>query len=507
MLLLFRGNLGSVAPGPAVLSYEQLHPRPSCPTARLPAVRGLRIATHAAQEPGVAFLSWQRFREAGRELPPPVMSSAAALERSCGRYRPSNPKQYGFCARSPPYFKERYKCESASYVATVDCAFIDPDTEQHSRPGLVYTHRQAYAVHLSSGHWGRVITPPSRARLHSFPELAHALGVYPTAPAHDVERLPRLLHLLTVLPPHVPILLARAPLVEQFLAILDAMARAGCALRGGGCSGAQLVRLPSGDHAPLADVLAALPSKPAAAGNLSSRAVWWQGTHTYSARRVFFAAESVFVRERMGAENPHMPDPERGWYDLLDEAPCHYKRIQSSWRLQRALVPAFTRPANSSRGGGGDDLRVLLVHRAETNMRRVRNQAQLEAGLRRALPRARLSTFVGRDHSLAATISLFAHADLVVAPHGAACAFWAFMRPHAAVIEIGYPSTAIMGFPASFYYPFAASLQLRYHLSFAVEGGYTSPMVADVVDVASLAVSAAQWLRERERHVQKYRRG
>ncbi|KAJ1618758.1 hypothetical protein T492DRAFT_1090424 [Pavlovales sp. CCMP2436] len=490
----------ALEPGPAVLRYAALPPLQTCPAGNLPIVRGLRIATHAARERAVSFLAWTRSEAAADAAPLPIMSSAAALGAACARYLPHNRKQWGFCTGAEAYFHDRYACGSASYVAAVGCAFLDPDVVEHTRPGLVYTREATYATHLSSGKWGQVITQPTSRLLRTFAELAHALGVYPTSPAHALERFPRVLELLLKLPAHVPLLLAREPLVGQFISVLDAMARAGCDLRGGGCSGAQRARSASGVLQPLAEVLAALPRAPAP-GNFSRRVVWWESMYTYHAQRLYFAAESVLVEARMPAENTNMPDPTPGWYDLLDEAPCHYKRIQPSWLVQRALVPAFTRPAQPA------GLSVLLVHRAETSVRQLRNHPQLERALRAALPFSRVQTFIGSEHTLASTISLFANADLVVAGHGAACAFWTFMRPGAVVVEIAYPSTSVMGFPASYYFPFAVSLRLRYHLSFALEGSYTSPMHADVDDVVLLAVRAAQWLGDERRHMRKKRQG
>lgn len=471
---------------PPVTPYAALPPA-TC-TGSLPSIHRLRIATHAAHEPAVSFLAWTPSPATSARAPLPLMG-AGALERACAAFQPTNQKHWGFCAQSPRAQRDRYGCDSAAYVAAVDCAFVDPDAVQHERP-VVYTHRSSFAVHLTSGAFGRAITPPRRDRLREYPQLAHALGVYPKAPAHVLEQLPRLVHLLAVLPAHVPILLPKDPagLRAQFLAVLEALAAAGCKLDGHRCTGAQLVRGADGALRPLADVLAALPREPQP-GNATARVVWWDASQTYRASRLFFAAEAVHVRSPMPAERPGNVAPAPGWYDLLDEAPCHYKRIQPSWLLQRALVPVFARPRAHAA------LRVLLVHRAETSARRLLNHAQLERALRAALPlNSSLTVFVGREHALGATISLFANADLVIAPHGAANGFWAFMRPHAAVIEIGYPSKAVMAFPASHYYPFAVSLSLRYYLSIAKEGAYTTAMAADIPDVVQLALDAAAWL-------------
>ena len=49
-----------------------------------------------------------------------------------------------------------------------------------------------------------------------------------------------------------------------------------------------------------------------------------------------------------------------------------------------------------------------------------------------------VTEFVGAKHSMTESIALFSAADVVVAPHGAALGFIAFMRPGSAVVEVGY---------------------------------------------------------------------
>jgi capsular polysaccharide biosynthesis protein len=66
----------------------------------------------------------------------------------------------------------------------------------------------------------------------------------------------------------------------------------------------------------------------------------------------------------------------------------------------------------------------------------LRNHAALMVALRAAFPTARVTEFVGDQHSMAQSIALFGEADVVVAPHGAALGFLAFMRPTAACVEV-----------------------------------------------------------------------
>lgn len=490
---------------PRVVAYDDLRPRGACPPGN-PDIKRLRRATHAANERALTFLAWVPSQSTHRMPPLPVMSSKARLERVCAEFYRKVPKQWGFCPGAPASEHARYSCESAAYVAELDCAYVDCDAHEHIKPGLVYDHSAAYAVHLASGQFGRVITRPGAGstRVKAYPELAHALGVYPRGTAHAIEQLPRLVMLLRTLPAHVPIVAPRHSLREQFVAVLDVLDGLGClavgaagqaAASGAGraprCSGARVLA----DGRTLADRLLLLPRTPVRAapagmapvgGNVSSRLVWWDQLTTYRADRVFFAGESVWVPAQLQPIRPQLPPVRRGWYDMLDEAPCHYKRLQPMWLLQSTLTPAFVRPRAARY------LKVLIVHRAEAKGRRVvANHDDLERAVRRALPHAHVYTFVGRQHALGATVSLFANADIAIAPHGAACAFWAFMRPRTAVVELAYPGHGGMWFPANFYYLLAHAVGLRYHLSLCTSGNYNSPMRADVGDVVRLVQMAA----------------
>jgi len=66
----------------------------------------------------------------------------------------------------------------------------------------------------------------------------------------------------------------------------------------------------------------------------------------------------------------------------------------------------------------------------------IKNHGALMDGLRSAFPTALVTEFVGAKHGMAESIALFGMADVVVAPHGAALGFLAFMRPNAACVEV-----------------------------------------------------------------------
>ena len=147
-----------------------------------------------------------------------------------------------------------------------------------------------------------------------------------------------------------------------------------------------------------------------------------------------------------------------------------------------------------------------------------------------------------RQNSIAKSIQRFSEADVVVAPHGAALGFIAFMREDAAVVEIGYNAKKGMAFPApvsdagvlhgapypidtpppaqpynsspqmlthleplhvtpstsacvQYYMAISLSVDVRYHLSMA-EGGYGTPLRADVQDVVKVTRMALEGGRQ-----------
>jgi hypothetical protein len=105
-------------------------------------------------------------------------------------------------------------------------------------------------------------------------------------------------------------------------------------------------------------------------------------------------------------------------------------------------------------------IKVLVVHRKDASggRRMIRNHGELLAAIQRAeysykqLQGSKeevksketrtvvviVTEFVGAKHSMTESIALFSAADVVVAPHGAALGFIAFMRPGSAVVEVGY---------------------------------------------------------------------
>jgi hypothetical protein len=138
-------------------------------------------------------------------------------------------------------------------------------------------------------------------------------------------------------------------------------------------------------------------------------------------------------------------------------------------------------------------LRVLVVNRRDAGSRMVDNHAEMMNVLRKQLPPigVTLSEFVGSEHDAESTLRLFANADVLIAPHGAAISFTSAMRPGRAVIEIGYTGRRGMMWPAYYFHAMAMGSDLVYYLTLA-KGDYGSPMHADVEDVARLANMAIQ---------------
>jgi hypothetical protein len=137
-------------------------------------------------------------------------------------------------------------------------------------------------------------------------------------------------------------------------------------------------------------------------------------------------------------------------------------------------------------------LRVLVVNRRDAGSRMVDNHGEMMDVLKKRLPSGVVFTeFVGSEHDVESTLRLFANADVLIAPHGAAISFSSAMRPGRAVIEIGYTGFGGMMWPAYYFHAMAMGSDLVYYVTLA-KGDYVSPMHADVEDVAKLAIMAIQ---------------
>lgn len=137
-------------------------------------------------------------------------------------------------------------------------------------------------------------------------------------------------------------------------------------------------------------------------------------------------------------------------------------------------------------------LRVLVVNRRDAGSRMVDNHGEMMDVLKKRLPSGVAFTeFVGSEHDVESTLRLFANADVLIAPHGAAITFTAVMRPGRAVIEIGYDGRSGMMWPGNYFHTMVVGSDLVYYATLA-DGEYGSSMHVNVEDVAKLANMALQ---------------
>ena len=203
------------------------------------------------------------------------------------------------------------------------------------------------------------------------------------------------------------------------------------------------------------------------------RVVPWDVATTYYAETLYFAGELGYG-----------PSTEHKW-DSLRVEHCSWAMALPRTELQRAFTADYVQRAAQPV--------VMVVDRSDAGGRRsLRNHANLMATLRARLGQnCTIRTFLGKDVNTSHTVTLWGEADVVVAPHGAALAFMAFMRPGRAAIEIGYDSyhTGGMPYPLSYFMAIAKSVGLDFYLSMA-RGGYGSPLQANIGDVVHLVEMA-----------------
>ena len=140
----------------------------------------------------------------------------------------------------------------------------------------------------------------------------------------------------------------------------------------------------------------------------------------------------------------------------------------------------------------------MVVDRKDAGARVLSNHGQLLDKLKATVPQdlAEISTFVGSEHNVEDTLKIFANADVLIAPHGAAITFTAVMRPGAAVIEIGYAGRHGMMWPGNYFHTMVVGSDLQYYATLA-NGDYGSHLNADVDDVAKLTLMALEHVQKR----------
>ncbi len=325
-----------------------------------------------------------------------------------------------------------WKCDVRQFVAKLKCGYVDTDPVI---PGMAYDSSRTFPVHGNhpgkSGFQPLAFPPRNPAR---FKTLAHNLAVYPSphgGAAHFFNQLPRLLFLLRTLPASVPILLSM--------------------------------------HRPQQEMVELLHER----GLMDpKRAVAWDQRRTYFAETLYFAGELGLSRST-----------DHKWDSLRIEH-CSWAMALPRTELQRAFTKDYVQRAARKV--------IMVVDRSDAgNRRRVQNNGLLMQILGKEFPNCTVRTFLGRDHNTSRTVQLWNEADVVVAPHGAALAFMAFMRPGRAVVEIGYDSfrSGGMKYPLSYFMAIARSVGLEYYVSIA-RGSYGGPMTANVADILLLVKEA-----------------
>lgn len=150
------------------------------------------------------------------------------------------------------------------------------------------------------------------------------------------------------------------------------------------------------------------------------------------------------------------------------------------------MLPA---PAEEAHGGANPTVKILVVHRAESGHRQVKNHRNLMNALAKRFPARKytITEFVGSEHTIRESFGLFAASDLVVAPHGAGLTFAHGMRPGSALLEITFRDRRRNShLTYDFFRLLAVKLGVRYDVSFS-EGGFDIPLLSDVDDVVRTA--------------------
>mmetsp|Transcript_63609 Transcript_63609/g.143487 ORF Transcript_63609/g.143487 Transcript_63609/m.143487 type:complete len:631 (-) Transcript_63609:270-2162(-) len=405
----------------------------TCPGTH-PKSGALRVVSDITKEGAhVELVSDTHIPQRFNKPPQPIMSSQAKLAELCPKYG------WRFCPNPKRGQEDHdwYTCEARQFVGKVHCAYID---NQGTIPGMVYDHGRTYPVHGCHPHKLQFQPQPlGGKKVVALDKVAHNLAVYPTGFAHVMAQLPRLILLLQSIPKDVPILLAPSKGRDQFVQLLH-------------------------DKGVLD----------------KKRILTWNANTVYHANTVYYAGEMG-----RGAGT-------RGMWDTLKKEYCSWALVMPRKRLQKLFAKnrtaaEITRP--------GSPVHMLVVHRkdASGNRRMIKNHASLLGALRTAFPSpVAITEFVGAQHSMKESIELFARSDVVVAPHGAALGFLAFMRPGAACVEVGYKELKGMRFPAPYFMALALSVDVAYFLSMA-EGGYGSQLTADVSDVVAVTRKAVAY--------------
>lgn len=449
-----------VAPGTS--ASEPYTDRCGDPRSQVPQRGSCRVVSDpTSSEKGVAIIAEKLVlsNAVSDATPPrPIMSgrNGQKFEEHCTAFKSADNWRRS-CPSGSAREHDWWKCDVRQFVAKLSCGFVDTDPVI---PGMAYDRTRSFPVH--GNHPQRTqfqpITLPPRNIKH-YKSLSHNLAVYPNphgGAAHFFNQLPRLLFLLRVLPPDVPILLSMHDAQRSMLNVLASRDLI------------DLKRVVPWDVGTTYHADSKPPSPTLLIAFLAPDEFLTLICITSPITALYFAGELGYGKSTSMK------------WDSLRVEHCSWALALPRTELQQVFTSSFvqreTRPV------------VMVVSRRDAGKRRnVMNHASIMQKLQDALPNCTIREFVGRDHDLNSTILLWTEADVVVAPHGAALAFMTFMRPGRAVIEIGYDNYDSRGmtFPLSYFMSIAASVGLRYYLSIA-RGGYSSSLRADVEDIVSL---------------------
>lgn len=342
---------------------------------------------------------------------------------------------------------EWWTCEYTQFVASLRCGFLDSDYRGRT-PAMIYDKSRTFPLHACKTPSQQPLRFPPR-RINCFNRLATAIGVYPTSTAHIIVQLPRLVFLLQTLPKDVPILMA---------------------------SSGKMLR----------QIISFLSEK----GILDpARIVEWDPDASYAAETLYFAGEVARGTATGGK-----------WNSLGSSENCSGILGMPRQLLQKLIETTVSSEVGGISYGGQYSRRpiVVIVDRSDAQSRRVSNHGAMMESLRSEFGHiCSLVEFIGEKNSISATISIFAKADIVIGPHGAALSFVSFMRsqgPRKALLEIGFTSRESMPFPPSYYMALALSSGASYYMSLA-SGAYNGNLEADIPDVKKLLHEALDDIR------------
>ena len=314
-------------------------------------------------------------------------------------------------------------------VMSLDCAFVDSIQHVGVIVWNVLTLDGGGAVVTYNGHPRWELRGDVPVTLYE--ELACAgTSVYPEAPGHLFnEILPRLIHLDSVLPVHIPLLWPPGALPGRLLADLQAA----------GLVSSERTFVPQ----------PAVPS-------------------LFRARRLY-----VYTSDYGSGHTPLI--------------------LYTSQRVFAARLHARSAALAAAGGSGSTGgKRIIVLQRAPGQPRAIGNHEALMEALRAAFPGHTVDTFLpgSPGYSFVEVAAMVYDARVVIGPHGANMNNIVGMREGCWVVEVGYSDSG-ESMPSD-YFCQARNLGLRYWLAMADSGSYGGGIVANIPDILDIVKQAFQ---------------